>query len=583
MKKKIFASITALFMIVSVFASVPAIVSADESSTEIGGLDFYSITLHYNQNVLVNYYETTIKVKNDSGKTVSQSVKYFYNVDAENEEGKYIGKKDIAMLSDKLVIPAGTKTEGNFYQLVTNDGAVKNGLHYSKIPYTNAFITHIVDASILRSNAKIDLYGITAPYDDAPYEHQNPNVQYGDDGYAVASEKDKDGNSLKIDVNGYLVGSDSIWKSTDDTRIELYTAIPVIRKTGETTGSKKTPVTEIVESESYEWVAFNDRLDSNGKIKNIKNMSYKYMVTKDEYDNFLADETRTTLPMYRAENDDAYSNAAAKGKYIGYGKPMKVDPEKDKTTYFNTDRVFTAEDILKDKSDRAIYGTPRIGTPVLTVSIKEMTIELDALGTQLYDDKSADPQQKNTLTVSINDCEQNANFYKTCYEENRYTEKQYKDMMTYVLGSAKSVTTRTEINTNKSDYKSNTEYGYSPTVQSVKVDVPEAVLSNLPSNATLYINFHIAEQQPAAAFDADYQKKFLALDSSKQSTLLSDQVNLKKDADKPDVITANTDNTTGFPTWAIIAIAAGAVVIIAAIVIVVVVNGKKKKTNGEQK
>lgn len=91
---------------------------------------------------------------------------------------------------------------------------------------------------------------------------------------------------------------------------------------------------------------------------------------------------------------------------ISYVKTVRVDSKKDSETYFNTDRVFDASDILKDeKNGYIIMGTPRIGTPVLNVSVKDITVELDALGTQLYDDVASDPQQKNTITLSINDCE----------------------------------------------------------------------------------------------------------------------------------------------------------------------------------
>ena len=61
MKKKFFAIVTTLILVLSMFASVPVI--ADESNAEeIGGLDFYSITLHYENPVLVSYYETKIDV-----------------------------------------------------------------------------------------------------------------------------------------------------------------------------------------------------------------------------------------------------------------------------------------------------------------------------------------------------------------------------------------------------------------------------------------------------------------------------------------------------------------------------------------
>ena len=92
MKKKIFAILMTLILIVSLFASVPVI--ADEAdSGEVGGLDFYSITLHYESPVLVSYYKTKIDVVNEKGKTQKVDVEYFYNTNAESDEGKYIDDK----------------------------------------------------------------------------------------------------------------------------------------------------------------------------------------------------------------------------------------------------------------------------------------------------------------------------------------------------------------------------------------------------------------------------------------------------------------------------------------------------------
>ena len=122
-----------------------------------------------------------------------------------------------------------------------------------------------------------------------------------------------------------------------------------------------------------------------------------------------------------------------------------------------------------------------------------------SLGTQLYDDVASDPQQKNIITLSVNDCELNANYHKKWYEEVLYTDDENKTKATFIVGSAKSVTTRTEISTTKGDYKDADEYGYSPTVKSVSVGASEETLSMLPSSAHLYLNFHISEQQPAAA------------------------------------------------------------------------------------
>ena len=54
-------------------------------------------------------------------------------------------------------------------------------------------------------------------------------------------------------------------------------------------------------------------------------------------------------------------------------------------------------------------------------------------------------------------------------------------------------------------------------------------------------------------------------------------LNLLTDADKPTPKQDNSSLSTGFPTWAIIAIIAGAVVIIAVVVVIIVVTSKKKK------
>ena len=267
MKKKVFAIVTTLILVLSMFASVPVI--ADEANAEeIGGLDFYSITLHYENPVLVSYYETKIEVVNENGKKSKVNVEYFYNTDAKSEDGKYMDGED-PLTTDKIVIPAGTKNKQNFYQVSTDANAasvINTGLWYAKIPYVNAFLTHIVNGSAICTTEKVDFYGIVAPYDDAPYEHQNPNVKYADDGYALSTTKDANGNNLKIDVNGYVIDTaDNIWRTSNDERVELYTQIPVIKKTGEVT-KKGVPVTAIVLSEEYEWVPFSDRFDENGKI-----------------------------------------------------------------------------------------------------------------------------------------------------------------------------------------------------------------------------------------------------------------------------------------------------------------------------
>lgn len=567
MKKKVFAIITTLILVLSMFASVPVI--ADEANAEeIGGLDFYSITLHYENPVLVSYYKKT------------KNVEYFYNTDAKSEDEKYMDGED-PLTTDKIVIPAGTKNKQKFYQVSTDANAasvINTGLWYAEIPYVNAFLTHIVNGSAICTTEKVDFYGIVAPYDDAPYEHQNPNIKYADDGYALSTTKDANGNNLKIDVNGYVIDTaDNIWRTSNDERVELYTQIPVIKKTGEVT-KKGDPVTAIVLSEEYEWVSFSDRFDEKGKIVDIQSLEYKYMVTEEEFDQFLDNKDANVLKMYRTDDAKKYKDAPSKGKEIVYVKTCLVDSKNDSATYWNTDRVFTADDLVRDAMGFVAYATPRIGTPIINAKIKDITVEFDALGTQLYDDLASDPQQKNTFTVSLNDCEYNANLYKQWFDEGLYTQEEYDALVKFVLGTGKSKTTRTEIDMDKSSYKKQASYGYSSTVASVSIGASEEILSKIPLNAKIFIDFDINEQQPAAAWDDTYQNKMINKDTStKNSTVISEKVDILTEADKPKKDDVQANQSSSFPTWAIIAIAAGAVVIVAVVVVVVILVCKKKK------
>lgn len=54
------------------------------------------------------------------------------------------------------------------------------------------------------------------------------------------------------------------------------------------------------------------------------------------------------------------------------------------------------------------------------------------------------------------------NYHKKWYEEGLYTDEEYKTKATFIVGSAKSVTTRTEISTTNGDYKDADEYGVFP-------------------------------------------------------------------------------------------------------------------------
>ena len=66
--------------------------------------------------------------------------------------------------------------------------------------------------------------------------------------------------------------------------------------------------------------------------------------------------------------------------------------------------------------------------------------------------------------------------------------------------------------------------------------------------------------------------------STKNSTVISEKVEILTDANKPKKNDVQTNQGSSFPTWAIIAIAAGAVVIVAVVVVVIILVSKKKKS-----
>ncbi len=538
MKKKFFAWIAALALSTSTFASILPTAAAVDS---VGGFDFYSITIRYSEEILVDYDDDFTDSKNE--------------------------------YSDTLVIGTGTPAKPGFFQVQAEDKIVSDA-YYSKVPKRNGFITHITDGSAIVSAEKINLFGVSDPYDDEPYVNQNPNIKYADDGYALAQEKDESGEHSKIDVNGYLVESDMIWRTREDERVELFVQVPVVKKTG-VIKKNGDPETTIVASDNYEWIPLDQRLDENGKIANIQNLEYNYMATNDEYDAFLESD-ENELKLYRAADEDTFKKASRKAKDTAYAQTYLV-----KGNDFSTDKTFTQDDIVRDANGFVTFASPKMGTPLSAVTIEEITIEIDALGTQLYDDINSDPQQKNTITLSLNECKYNAEMIKQWYDEALYTEEEYFAEKAFVLGTAKAETTRTEIETSKTKYKETNDIKYSPTVKSVKLDLNKDVLSNLPYTANIYLDFSISENQPAEAFDEAYQKDML------EGELDSNDVSLLTDADKPKANTP-TNSADSFLTkkilgpisgTGILIIGGGIIVVIAAVIVVIVALKDKKKDN----
>lgn len=556
--KKFFTLLVVFVLVFTMTASI--FVSAEDEATAApndgrtlgaGGLDFYSITIHYESPILLNYYSL---VNSDKTKT-----NLFFNPKITDGD-KFVDDKNKSLMADKVII--GGNTSGDYYVVQYKNSKDPSVNIYPDItasskPKKFAFYNHIQDGNVLMQVESTDFYGLTAPYDEgAAYVNQNPNVIYGSDGYALAVEQDADGNAYRIDINGYAITANNIWISQDGRRCELFVNIPVLRKTG-AVNKKGVPVTEWANSDTYMALDFNARFDENGKIINLMDIKNVFYIPDADFEAFLADETRNTITpspytiqtkRSDYQTEDEYTKAVNSeikalgktGEYYtkSYAQLFKtkfaegltdtnkdgVIDQLDDTTYYT--REVTADDILYAQVEGKsipVNGTPIIATPQVTVKIKDITVEIDALGSQIYSDLSSDPQQQNEIIVTLNDCLSNINFYDRCLRENRITQEQFDAMGKVLLGSVKSVTTKTEMQDVKTD---------SGTVKSLSLGLTAeqlAAISRSPS--TIFINFSINTHQPDAAYSQFIEKKnYLVTDFSPVS------IQVKTDADLPDVI-----------------------------------------------
>lgn len=557
--KKFFTLLVVFVLILTMTASI--FVSAEGEATAApndgrtigaGGLDFYSVTIHYESPILLEYW---------SGKVNSVTSNLFFNPEVTDGD-KYVDSKGNPLMADKVVI--GGNTAGDYYVAQYKNTKYPELNIYPDItasakPKKYAFYNHIQDGNVLMQVEATDFYGLTDPYDEgAAYVNQNPNVIYGNDGYALAVETDADGNAYRIDINGYAVTSNNIWVSHDGRRCELFVNVPVLRKTG-AVNKKGVPVTEWANSDTYVALGFNERFDENGKIINLMNIKKVFFIAEADFQAFLADETRNTISPtqydiqtkrsdYATEKDytkalNSELKALGKtGEYYekSYAQLFKtkfaddltdvnkdgVINQLDDATYYTKD--ITAEDILYTEVDGKtipVNGTPIIATPQVSVKIKDITIEIDALGTQLYSDVASDPQQQNEIIVTLNDCLSNINFYQKCLDENRITQEQFDAMGKVLLGSVKSVTTKTEMQDAKTE---------SGTKKSLSLGLTAEQLASISrSPSTIFLNFAIRTHQPPEAY-AQFLEKKAYLVSEKDFSPVS--IPVKTLDDLPDVI-----------------------------------------------
>lgn len=234
-----------------------------------------------------------------------------------------------------------------------------------------------------------------------------------------------------------------------------------------------------------------------------------------------------------------------------------------KVSKYDNAQIYVVDEngeIAKDSQGNRRNATPEMGTPVMKTNISKITVEIDALGTQLYDDLASDPQQKNTITISLGNAVDNIEIIPESGT---------------VIGTAKSVTTRTEATFSKR---------FEPTVVSVEVDATEEVLNSIsPAAKRLYVQFGVEEIQGA---DAYLNRIIMANNSDLSKGFKSQALKLLTEEDISRYVTpspepsATPDNSIfseGNMLYVIIGGAAILVLVIVIIVIIIVVCSKKKK------
>ena len=293
--------------------------------------------------------------------------------------------------------------------------------------------------AIVRSKSALEFRGVQdRVYDDAG--HQNPNLIYNDKGFILAQEKDDNGNYKLIDQNGYLLDENLIWHDSQGRRVEPF---------------------YLDDNNVYQWIPLADRVDENGLIKSTADMAggaELFRVVVDYNGDEAYDETDFAEPAYN-----------------------------------NPNTVFTKDDIMLDQKGRMVRGTPVIGTKQTTVKIKSITIEIDALGTQMYNDLSADPQQKNTISITIG----NSKSYIDAAAA-YYADKENAENFGKVLGVVKGQTTKTSMVWDKDPRAS---------VVSIDLGLSAEDIAALPDSAIVYLEFDIETKQEAAAYDTSYHSK----------------------------------------------------------------------------
>ncbi len=228
-----------------------------------------------------------------------------------------------------------------------------------------------------------------------------------------------------------------------------------------------------------------------------------------DFNGYLLDENNnwyTVDASGKVENCSLFKETSAGNlvpvsRFDTNGKVLKVS-KYDRALIYVVDEN---GEIAKDSNGNLRNATPVQGVPVMKTKISKITVEIDALGEKLYSDVASDPQQKNTVTVSLGNSVDNINKFPAAGT---------------IVGTAKCITTR-----DKAPFSKRVE----ATVQSVELEVTEDVLNNLsPIAAKLFIQFGVQETQ---GIDA-YNKRFImANDAAAEKGFKTQELKILTDAD----------------------------------------------------
>ena len=283
-----------------------------------------------------------------------------------------------------------------------------------------------------------------------------------------------------------------------------------------------------------------DRIDDNG-----------YLI--DEHDEWFAYNSKgekERLELFKISVD----TVVPMSRYDKEGRIIKISQYEGAMVYV----VDENGNIALDSQGNQRRGTPALGTPKMKTHITKITVDIDALGSQMYD-VSSDPQQQNTITVSVGNCTDNINTIPACG---------------YVLGTAKSVTTRTSVEWDKKVAGA--------TVKGVQLEMTQEQLDAISPNANnVYVEFSVQTLQGADA----YIKKYTMANDGNNGFKKQD-ITVLTEEDAHNYATPEPEETSGEFVGSLlfwIIIGAAGLLVLAAIgfVLIKILNKKKAKSDNE--